>query len=302
MLFRELMRRGVSEYLIAPVQPLQLIEVIAGLFTNPEKPFAGRMIAVAGAKGGVGASTIAHNLAWCIAERCHLNTTAVDLDLSFGTTALDFNIDPQQTVIDALLVPERVDEVFLDRLLTKQSDKLMLFSAPASLERDFDIPYESYDIVIDRVRRTAPYVVLDLPHVCSPWLRQTLNSADDVVIVATPELASLRNTKQMVDRIKATRPNDSPPTIILNMAGVPKRPEIPTKDFGEVVGVQPGFVLPFEPQVFGMAANNGQMICEMAPSSKAAIMLEGLAVAVCGREPPPKRKTSLLDRLPVLKR
>lgn len=301
-LFRELMRRGVSEYMMAPVTPLQVIETIAGLFANPDKPFAGRSIAVIGAKGGVGASTVAHNLAWCIAERCQLNTTLVDLDLSFGTTALDFNLDPQQTVIDALLAPERVDEVFLDRLLTKHSEKLMLFSAPATLEREFDIGSEAYDIVIDRVRRTAPFIVLDLPHIWSPWLRHTLNSADDVVLVATPELASLRNAKNLVDRIKATRPNDAPPTIVLNMAGVAKRPEIPTKDFGDAIGIPPAFVIPFEPMVFGQAANNGQMICETAPLSKSAIVLEGLSVAMCGREPPPKRKSSLLDRLPGLKR
>jgi pilus assembly protein CpaE len=302
-LFRELMRRGVSEYMVAPVTPLQLTQTIASLYVDPSKPFAGRMVAVIGAKGGVGASTVAHNLAWAMAERCQANTTLVDLDLSFGTTALDFNHEPQQTIADALLSPERVDEVLLDRLLTKHTERLMLFSAPATLDREYEIEPSAYEMVIDRVRRTAPFVVLDLPHAWSPWMRQTLIAADDIVLVATPELASLRNAKQLIDRVKKARPNDSPPVLVINMANVPKRPEIPIKDFGEAVGLEPTFIIPFEPHVFGMAANNGQMVCEMAAQSKAAITLEGLAVAVCGREPPPKRKTaSLLDRLPILKR
>ncbi|MCR6643944.1 MAG: hypothetical protein NVV62_05180 [Terricaulis sp.] len=93
-LFRELMARGVSEYIVPPIQPIDLIRAVCGLYVNPEKPFAGRVIAVIGARGGVGASTIAHNLAWSIAERQDVGATLLDLDLSFGTAALDFNQDP----------------------------------------------------------------------------------------------------------------------------------------------------------------------------------------------------------------
>lgn len=300
--FRELMRRGVSEYLVPPLQPLQLIRAIAALYVNPEKPFAGRVVAVVGAKGGVGASTIAHNIAWLVAERFQSNTTMVDLDLSFGTGALDFNQDPAQTVAEALLSPDRVDEVFLDRLLMRQTDRLMLFCAPASLEREYDVDAEAFETVIDRVRRSAPFVVLDLPHLWTGWMRQTLIAADDVVLVATPELASLRNAKNMLDRIKSARPLDAPPILVLNMTGVAKRPEIPVKDFGEAIGLEPSTIVPFEPQLFGMASNNGQMIGEMAPQSKTAVALETLAASLCGRQPAPRKKASLLDRLPVLKR
>lgn len=301
-LFRELMSRGVSEYLVAPLQPLQIIRAISALYVNPEKPFAGKVISVVGAKGGVGASTVAHNLAWMIAERFQANTTMVDLDLSFGTGALDFNQEPQQTVAEALLSPDRVDEVFLDRLLMRQTERLMLFCAPATLDREFEIDPEAFETVIDRVRRSAPFVVLDMPHVWSPWVRQTLLSADDVVVVATPELASLRNAKNMIDRVKNARPHDAPPTVVLNMTGVAKRPEIPVKDFGEALGIEPSVVLPFEPQVFGMAANNGQMIGEMAAASKTGMALEELAARLCGRQVTVKKKSSLIERLPILKR
>jgi pilus assembly protein CpaE len=301
-LFRELMRRGVSEYLVPPLQPLQIIRAISALYVNPEKPFAGKVVAVVGAKGGVGASTIAHNLAWMVAERFQTNTTMVDLDLSFGTGALDFNQEPAQTVAEALLAPDRVDEVFLDRLLMKQTERLMLFCAPASLEREYEVENEAFETVIDRVRRSAPFVVLDLPHIWTSWMRQTLVAADEVVIVATPELASLRNAKNMVDRVKSARPHDAPPTIVLNMSGVAKRPEIPLKDFAEAVGIEPSVVVPFEPHLFGMAANNGQMLGEIAPQAKTSIALEELAARLSGRQVAPKKKASIMDRLPILKR
>jgi pilus assembly protein CpaE len=299
-LYRELMRRGVSEYLVGPIQPLQIIQAIAGLYVNPDKPFVGRVAAVLGAKGGVGASTIAHNLAWTIAERYGANSTLVDLDLAFGTVGLDFNQDHTQGIAEALLAPERVDEVFLDRLLTRQTERLTLFTAPATLEREFELDPSAFEIVIDRVRKAVPFVLLDLPHVWSSWMRQTLLSSDEVVLVTTPDLAGLRNCKNLLDLVRAARPHDAPPSVVLNMVGVPKRPEIPVKDFGEALGVTPSFVVPFEPAVFGAAANNGQMIVEMAPESKSGMALDQLAQALCGRELVAPKRPKLFDMIPDL--
>jgi pilus assembly protein CpaE len=301
-LFRELMARGVSEYIVPPTQPIDLIRTICGLYVNPDKPFAGRIISVIGARGGIGASTIAHNLAWSIAERQESSTTLLDLDLSFGTAALDFNQDPPQSIADALMAPDRVDDVFLERVMTKQTQRLQMLTAPATLEREFELDPQSYEMVIERVRRTSPFVVLDLPHVWSSWVKHTLLAADDAIIVAGPDLASLRNTKNIIDLLKAMRPYDSPPAVVLSMVGVPKRPEIPFKDFAEALGAEPVASIPFDPQLFGMAANNGQMIGEVAAQSKTAIALDALAATLTGRKPVETKKTSITDRIPFLKR
>lgn len=295
-LYRQLLSRGVSEYLVPPFQPVQLIKSISALYVDPDRPFMGRSVAVVGAKGGVGSSTIAHNLAWSITENIHINATLVDLDLSWGTTALDFNQEGHQTVADALSDPDRVDDNVLDRLLTKATDRLTLFTAPATLGSDLDIADESYDDVIERVRRNVPFVVLDLPHVWSEWTKTAMINADDVVIVCQPDLASLRNGKNLVDFLKNERSNDSPPKVVLNMVGVPKRPEIPVKDFAAAIGVEPALVLPFEPQLFGQASNNGQMISETAPESKASVGIDHLAGLLTGRSVV-EREKSLFSKL-----
>jgi len=300
-LFRELMARGVSEYIVPPLQPLDLIRTVCGLYVNPDKPFAGRVIAVIGARGGVGASTIAHNIAWTIAERQDAGATLLDLDLSFGTAALDFNQDPQQSIADALLAPDRVDDVFLERVTTKHTQRLQMLTAPATLEREFELDPSAYEVVIERVRRTSPFVVLDLPHVWNAWVKHTLLAADDVIIVAAPDLASLRNTKNIIDLLKALRPYDSPPTVALSMVGVPKRPEIPFKDFAEALGAEPIASFPFDPPLFGMAANNGQMIGEVAPLSKTALALDALAASLTGRKTVEVKKSGLAAKLPFLK-
>lgn len=303
-LYRELIRRGVSEYLVPPLQPLQMIRAISGLYIDPSKPFLGRTIAFVGAKGGVGSSTLAHNVAWCMAERARVNTTLVDLDLSWGTTGLDFNTDPETGVADALETPDRVDDVLLDRLLTRHSDHLTLFTAPATLDREFEITPDAYETVIEGVRRGVPFVVLDLPHGWNRWMRQTLMAVDDLVIVAQPDLAGLRNAKNLFDIAKAGRPNDSPPKVVLNMVGVPKRPEIPVKDFAAALGIEPSLVLPYDPQLFGTASNNGQMICELSPQSKCAEGLDFLAQMFTGRAAQAKPKAlsaSLFERFKLKK-
>jgi pilus assembly protein CpaE len=285
-LYRELMRRGASEYLVAPLSPLQLIEVISSLYLDPGATPIGRVVAVVGARGGVGSSTLAHNIGWCVAEELNINTTIVDLDLPFGTVGLDFNDEASQGVCDALQAPERLDDVLLDRLLLKRGERLSLFTAPAALERDYDATPEAYESVIDVVRQSTPFVVLDMPHGWQPWLKASLLSADEIVIVATPDLTSLRNAKNIFELVRSARPNDAPPRVVINQVGVPKRPEIPAKDFAETMGVEPSSVIPFDPAVFGQAANNGQMVIELAPKAPVAEALRGLCRTLTGRAAP----------------
>jgi pilus assembly protein CpaE len=300
-LYRELMRRGVSEYLVPPLSPLQLIAAITALYADPAQPFVGRQIAFCGAKGGSGASTLAHNIAYLISEKMGANTVLVDLDLAFGTAGLNFNQDPLHGIVDALSQPERLDPVLMERMMARCGDHLSLFAAPASIERDYDIPAETFDEVAQKIRATTPYVVLDLPHAWTPWKRRMLTTSDDVVVVAEPDLASLRNAKSIIDLVRAARPNDAPPRVILNKVGVPMRPEIPVKDFGEAVGVPPSLVVGFDAKLFGQAANSGQMIAEVGPKSKSAEALDQLARMMISRRETaadvPAKQASLLGRL-----
>ncbi|MBO9707045.1 MAG: AAA family ATPase [Caulobacter sp.] len=296
-LYRELMRRGVSEYLTQPQGPLQIIRAVSSLYADPSAPFVGRQVAFVGAKGGVGSSTLAHNFAWSMAERVQAATVMVDLDLPFGTAGLDFNQDPLQGVLDALTQPERLDPVLMDRMMVRCGDRLSLFAAPGTLDDDYEIGAEAFEEVTQKIRGAAPFVVLDLPHSWSRWTRQVLIGSDDLVVVATPDLASLRNAKNIVDLVRQARPNDAPPRLVLNQVGVPGRPEIPVKDFGEALGLTPSLVLPFDPKPFGMAANNGQMVAEVAPKSKAAEGIDYLARLISRREAPVVQKASVLSSL-----
>jgi pilus assembly protein CpaE len=296
-LYRELVRRGVSDYLIGPVVALDVVRSICNLFSAPEAKAVGRIIAIVGAKGGVGASTIAHNVAWAIARDLALDSVVADLDLAFGTAGLDYNQDPAQGIADAVFSPDRVDTAFIDRLLSKCTDHLSLLAAPATLDRVYDFGDDAFDAIFDTLRSSMPCIVLDVPHQWSGWTKRALIGADDILIVASPDLASLRNTKNIFDLLKAARPNDRAPLYCLNMVGVPKRPEIAGTEFAKAIESQPIGTIPFEPQMFGAAANNGQMIAEISANHRTTEMFLQIAQRLTGRGETKKPKSSFLSPL-----
>jgi pilus assembly protein CpaE len=296
-LYRDLVRRGVSDYVIAPVAPLDIVRSVCGLFSTPEAKPVGRLIAVTGAKGGVGASTIAHNVAWAIARDLALDSVVVDLDLAFGTAGLDYNQDPAQGIADAVFSPDRIDTAFIDRLLSKCTDHLSLLAAPATLDRVYDFGAEAFDSIFDTLRSTVPCIVLDVPHQWSGWTKRALVAADDILIVSAPDLANLRNTKNLFDMLKAARPNDRAPLYCINQVGVPKRPEIKVAEFSKAIEAEPVAILPFEPQLFGLAANNGQMIEEIASKHKVTELFLQIAQRLTGRAEAKKPRSSILPPL-----
>jgi pilus assembly protein CpaE len=297
VLYRQLIGRGVSEYLVAPFGVVDFVQAMSQLFAMPGAKPLGRVIAVVGAKGGVGASTVAHNLAWSLASLTEMATIIADFDLAFGTAGLDYNQDPPQGVAEAVFAPERVDAVLVDRLLSKCGDHLSLLAAPATLDRVLDFGEASFDSLLDAMRASTPWVVLDVPHLWSGWARRILVSADEVIVIASPDLANLRNAKNLIDNVKAARLNDAPPRLILNGVGMLKRPEIAAAEFAKAVETGPTAVIPHDAKLFGAAANNGQMIVEIEPNGKTAQVFADLASALAGRADVRKPKRSVLEPL-----
>jgi pilus assembly protein CpaE len=306
VLYRELMKNHVSDYIVAPFTTLQIIDSIAGIFSDPKAAPLGRIVAFVGTKGGVGSSTIAHNIAYAFSNNLDTETILTDLDLSFGTSALNFNHDGGGTFYEALSAPERVDTTLLDRLMSKLGNKLSLLNGPGTIERDMTFDSQAVDTVLEVVRKAAPLIVVDIPNAWAPWVKHTLLNADEVVITASPELPSLRNAKNLMDMLKGGRPNDSIPKLIINNVGVPKRPEISVADFSKALGIEVSAVIPHDPQSFGLAQGNGQMIFEVAPKSKSAEILSELSYDLAGIAKPQVKSakfdlSGFMQKLPLLK-
>jgi len=296
-LYRELISRGVSDYLVGPIDVVGFITALSQLFHSPSAKPIGKSIAVIGAKGGVGASTIAHNLGYVIAHSLQIETVIADLDLPFGTAGLDFNQDPPQGTLEALLDPARVEGNMVERLLSRCAERLQLMAAPSSLDRVYDFGPEPFEAIYDALRHSLPAIVLDVPHMWTSWVQRSLVRADEIVVVAAPDLANLRNAKNLIDTLAQARPNDPPPRLVLNQVGVQKRPEIAAHEFAKALDCEALAVFAFDAALFGNANNNGQMIAELQPKSKAAESFLDMARGLMGRQEIKVAKKSLFSPL-----
>jgi pilus assembly protein CpaE len=298
VLYRELIKRGVSEYLIAPIGPMQFIESLSNLYNNPDTDPVGNIIAHRRYWRGrlqhrMPQRSLGH------LRNPEIDVVVADLDLAFGITGPDFN----QTLCRASPRRCRAPSGRRKRSTgcSPAPERLSIFAAPVVLDWDYDISADSCDIVLDIVRQNVPFVAVDLPHTWTPWVKRVLLQADEIVITAVPDLANLRNAKNLVDLLKQSRNNDGPPYLVLNMAKTPKRPEISVKEFSAALDLNPTQVSEFDSETFGLAANNGQMIEEFSGKAKAAQQFRELALTLTHRkELKEEKKASALA--PILER
>jgi pilus assembly protein CpaE len=173
---------------------------------------------------------------------------------------------------------------------------LALLASPASLDANATIDSAAFGRVLERVRRISHFVVLDLPHAWSPWTRDTLADADEVVVTVTPDLAALRNAKRLVETLRQLRGQDRPLRIVLNHVGEAKKTELSTKKIAEGLGLTPTIIIPHDSAVLGVAANNGQMAGEVQKTGRVIDAFRELA-RVISNQPAPKQRKSPLDWL-----
>ncbi len=291
--YRELMQHGVSEYVVAPVSAASLIASISNIYQDSSSRKLGQVYAFVGTKGGVGSSTIAHNVGWTIARTYGSDVVVADLDLPFGTAGLNFNVDPHQGIAEAIYDSGRLDEVLFDRLLTKCGDHFSLLTAPGTLDAAYDLDAGAFARLLEVAQSNVPFTILDIPHLWTSWARNALLAADEIVITAAPDLANLRNTKNLMDFLKQARPHDSPPKLVLNQVGLAKRPEIKPSEFSRALQVEPLACIPFDAQLFGSAANNGKMIADTSAKSPIAQSFAEIVASVSGRKEQKKEQKGI---------
>lgn len=292
-LYRELMSRGVSEYIVAPTDAISVIRVIARLYSSDgAQKKLGRRLAFIGARGGAGSSTLAQNVASILGRTSGRDVILADLDLPFGSVNLGFNLDAASGIAQALQDTDRLDYALLERLLTKCGEHLSVLAAPTDLERTYDLDEATFEQMLDIAQSNVPFLVLDLPHVWTAWARRTLLAADEIVITATPDLVSLRNAKNLIEQLKRARPNDASPKVALNQVGMPKRSEIKPGDFAAALQLELAACIPFDSSTLSAAATKGRMVADISRRSPTSTSFAKVAESVAGRAPAATRRHS----------
>ena len=262
-LFRDLIHHGVTDYLVKPLSPDLLQRAISNISDYGEQPKSqnklGKLVAVLGARGGVGTTSITTSLSWIIAQQRRRLVALLDLDLQFGTVALSLDIEPSRGMREALESADRIDGLFMDRVLIQHSDRLFVMSGEESPDETLLIDPSAIESLLNEMRSKFHYVFVDLPRNANPSTHQVLEHATNLILVSDLSLAGMRDTMRTIGYLPTLNPSCTT-TIVASRAGEHKQGEMPKAEFEKGIGRKIDFTLPFDPKTVAAATNFGQPV------------------------------------------
>jgi pilus assembly protein CpaE len=298
MLYRRLLAMGVVDYLHKPVAADALHEALLQASRPVERIAAAaptrtaRVIAFIGARGGVGTTTLATAIGWCLGEEQQRRVALLDLDLQFGNVALGLDLEPGRGLREALEHPERIDGLFVSGAMTG-TPRLRVLAAEEPLDDHPLLDPSSVDPLLAALNDDFDCVIVDVPRALDGMARRLLARADATVIVGDFSLAAMRDTHRLIVLTAVLRPGVAP-IVLVNRAGALARGEIDHAAFEKGIGRKIDCVIPYDAKAAVAMAQHGKPLPAAAQSSKATAALRRLAVTLSGHEAAKPR--SLLKR------
>jgi pilus assembly protein CpaE len=282
-LFRDLISRGVFDYLVKPITPAllqrSLLTAAEGGNAPRQTNRLGRLIAVVGARGGVGATMIAANTAWAIANVRHRRVAAVDLDLQLGSLGLALDLEPSHGLREAIESSGKVDSLYLERAMVKQSETLHVLSAEEPLDDTLLTDSVALDLLVKELRTRFHYVVVDVPRSISAAWQYILQSASNLVIVTDLSLAGMRDSLRIMSLMPSCNASCQL-ALVANRVGEHKVGALTRAEFEKGIGRPLDVMLPFDQRVVAAALNSGQAVA--AGRSAVAKGIGHLTDLLCG--------------------
>jgi pilus assembly protein CpaE len=284
-LYRRLLAFGVEDYLVKPLMP----EGVAKALTDAGKPQGegqttsiGRLIGVSGARGGVGATTLAVNVAWSLASESKKKVALVDFDLFFGSCGLALDLDLGRGFREALENPSRIDALFIERAMVRSGDNLYILGSEEPLDQmQVFFDPSACELLIDHLRRDFKYVIVDLPRFALRTQSSLLAPPCTVAVVSDPTLPGMRDTMRLVQLMKKTVPNTEVRTV-LNRVGANRVGELDRGDFEKGAEIKIDHVIAHDAKNFATSAGTGTPLVKMAARSPAARSIHSLAQDLAG--------------------
>jgi len=273
--YKKIIDMGVAEYILNPATPKQLEKIVSTVKTAKKtdgEKAASKIIAVVGTRGGVGASSIALNLAALLAEKKH-KTAILDLDPEFGTIPLMLDVEPSRGLVDALEKPERVDSLFLDRAMSKVTDHLFVLGAERAIGEVGKVHPDAITTIVGLLKPKFEYIIIDVSQIQEHEFQILKTSS--CIVVTELSIPGLRDTMRVNDLIKEQLGNKDI-TIIANKTGLNKKFETPQKDFEQGLGRKIDFVMPYDAESYGFY-DNGKVTSIARRDAKFSKSLEQLA-------------------------
>ena len=284
---------GITDYLLQPFTDGQLQALLAkpaSAASGAKEEAEKKLIAVIGARGGVGTTMMAIHLAAIFAKELAMPTALFDADAHFGSVALDFDLEVNRGLSDALEKPDRVDALFLERVMVKPFANLGILAAEEVLHQLVTIQPSAAEALISEMHALFPTIVVDLPRQITPLSQYILAQADHTILVAAPSLLNLRDTLRLRDYLVDTLKRPAPHAIMNQMGNVEKF-ELPMKEFEKHFGEAPYAKIPYIADAFD-AMNKGELMLEHAKGSALCDPLRELARKIAGKPIKAEKKSA----------
>ena len=289
--YREIVDSGACDYLVKPVTEKALVSALARTEESQQShavesaPDEKARVAVIGSRGGVGASTMAVNLAWILAEERRYKTALIDLDLEFGTIALSLDLEPTRGLREALENPARVDGLFIASATAKLTDNLSIMATEENLSADTQFNPNAVDALFEALGRTHDAIIVDVPRSSYSVRRRVFEAATEIILVTELSLSGLRDSLRLLRGIQEVAP-ETPVRVVANRAASPKQ-AMQLGDFQKALEHKVDLLLPDEPKVFNAAANSGKPLAQTHARAKVCKALRKMANEI----PLPEKKS-----------
>lgn len=295
-LFRKLLAAGVSDYIVKPLnaEMLQQAIISAAHFGAGEEKAQGigELVVIIGSRGGVGASTLAVNTSWILAEEKKLSVALVDLDIHYGTSALALDVEPSPGLREALKNPSRIDSLFVTSALVKATERLYVLGSEEPLDEEITPDPTAMQLLLSEMRSRFQIVVVDLPRHLIGLQDTILGDASKIFLVSDLSLAGIRDTVRLLSKIKQTG-TKADIRLIANRTGATAS-GIGPADFERGTETKVAVSIPDDVKIMA-AANAGKPLATMSGGmvsspAKSISALRDLANLMCGKAQPEGKK------------
>ena len=286
-LYRDLVVSGIQDYLLKPLNPASLRDALThaqAIFNAPKviedtgtRPHCAT--AFIGARGGVGASTLATSIAWLISERGPRNTAILDLDVHFGTGALALDLEPGRGLTDAIENPSRIDGLFIERAMVRASDTLSVLSAEAPINAPVMSDGAAFHQLQEEMRHAFECTIIDLPRAMLVQHPHLVAEVQVAVIVTELTLAAARDTIRILSWLRSNAPLTQV-MVVANRVLPAAQLEISRKDFEGSIERKIDYFVPLDQKLAAQAAKLGKTLAEVGKTSKTTAPLIDIATQI----------------------
>ncbi len=260
-LYRKLIGMGISDYLVRPVNAQTLATDIGRTLIERMGASDSRLVAVIGAKGGVGATMLAEALSWGAAEILKQKVVLIDAAGGWSTVSVGMDFEPATTLAEAVRAATSGNEDAFKRMFHHAHDRLDVLSSGGDVMLEKTVDAAGYEVLVDRLMTTYPVVVVDLSHAPVDIARLMLSRAHEIMLVTTPMLPSLRAARTLMQEIKTIRSDsESCVDLIVNMVGLAPKQEVAKGDLETALDKKPSLHLSFSPGLFAAAESEGRKL------------------------------------------